>query len=415
VRARLLRSSLLASAVAVLLVGVPLMVLGAALLYRQAHEELEEHTAVVHMVVVTRMGEPLDSLRPKVEQAVNERGYPRMMHIRVSRTDGVLDVGPWPTGKTWTRNAASDGVQVEAILPQSAASLRILRLAAVVVGLSVVAFLAAAAAAVVQARRLALPLAVLAENADRIGRGSSRLLPVRSGVAELDRVAAGLQRSADSMAAALAAEREFASDASHQLRTPLTALSMRLEEISTSTSLEQIREEARVALHQLERLTTVVDSLLSRARRSRGTAVPVDLRALLTQQVEEWSPAFAGRRRRLVLVPPEPVAVLATPSALSQVLATLIENSLKHGAGTATITARRTGGSAVVELTDEGQGVPASIGARVFERSVSSSGSTGLGLALARDLAEADGGRLELLRARPPVFALFLNVVDQPA
>jgi signal transduction histidine kinase len=406
VRARLLRSSLLASAVAVLLVGVPLMVLGAALLYRQAHEELEEHTAVVHMVVVTRMGEPLDSLRPKVEQAVNERGYPRMMHIRVSRTDGVLDVGPWPTGKTWTRNAASDGVQVEAILPQSAASLRILRLAAVVVGLSVVAFLAAAAAAVVQARRLALPLAVLAENADRIGRGSSRLLPVRSGVAELDRVAAGLQRSADSMAAALAAEREFASDASHQLRTPLTALSMRLEEIC---------EEARVALHQLERLTTVVDSLLSRARRSRGTAVPVDLRALLTQQVEEWSPAFAGRRRRLVLVPPEPVAVLATPSALSQVLATLIENSLKHGAGTATITARRTGGSAVVELTDEGQGVPASIGARVFERSVSSSGSTGLGLALARDLAEADGGRLELLRARPPVFALFLNAAELPA
>ena len=66
-------------------------------------------------------------------------------------------------------------------------------------------------------------------------------------------------------------------------------------------------------------------------------------------------------------------------------------------------------------MTDQGQGVPASIGARVFERSVSSSGSTGVGLALARDLAEADGGRLELLRARPPVFALFLNVVDPPA
>jgi signal transduction histidine kinase len=227
-------------------------------------------------------------------------------------------------------------------------------------------------------------------------------------------VAAGLQRSADSMAAALAAEREFASDASHQLRTPLTALSMRLEEISTSRSLSEVREEARVALHQVERLTSVVDSLLSRARRGRGTAVPVELRALLVQQLEEWSPAFAGRGRRLALLPHEPVVVLATPSALSQVLATLIENSLEHGAGTATITARRTGGSAVVEVTDEGQGVPASIGARVFERSVSSSGSTGVGLALARDLAEADGGRLELLRSRPPVFALFLNAAEQP-
>ena len=108
------------------------------------------------------------------------------------------------------------------------------------------------------------------------------------------------------------------------------------------------------------------------------------------------------------------MVVLATPSALSQVLATLIENSLQHGGGTATITARRTGGSAVVEVTDEGRGVPASIGARVFEREVSSSGSTGVGLALARDLAEADGGRLELLRARPPVFALFLNAAEQP-
>jgi signal transduction histidine kinase len=390
-------------------------VVGALLLERQGHEELAEHTAVVHMLVAMRQDQPLESLRSRVGQAVSEPGFSRRMRVRVETAKGVLEVGPVPTGSTWTTTSDAGGVLVRTSLPRAAVWSQVLRLTVVVLGLSLVAFLAAAAAAVVQARRLTVPLAALAENADRIGHGSSRLITVRSGVAELDRVAAGLQRSADSMAAALAAEREFASDASHQLRTPLTALSMRLEEISTSTSLEQIREEARVALHQVERLTTVVDALLSRARRSRGTAVPVDLRALLTHQVEEWSPAFASRRRRLVLVPPEPVSVLATPGALSQVLATLIENSLKHGDGTATITARRTGGSAVVEVTDEGQGVPASIGARVFERSVSSSGSTGVGLALARDLAEADGGRLELLRARPPVFALFLNVVDPPA
>jgi signal transduction histidine kinase len=415
VRARLLRSSLLASAVAVLLVGVPLVVLGAMLLQRQAHEELAEHATAVQLVVVLRRGQPLSDLRQAVQDLMSEPGYPRAMQIQVRTASDGLTVGPPPSGPSWTQTARGGGIEVQARLPHSAVWARVLELGLVVLVLSVVAFSAAAAAAIIQARRLTAPLAALAENADRIGRGSSRLLPVHSGVAELDRVAAGLQRSAESMAAALAAEREFASDASHQLRTPLTALSMRLEEISTSTTLDQIREEARVALHQVERLTTVVDSLLSRARRSRGTAVPVDLGALLVQQVEEWSPAFAGRRRRLVLVPPEPVAVLATPSALSQVLATLLENSLKHGAGTVTITARRTGGSAVVEVTDEGQGVPASIGARVFERSVSSAGSTGLGLALARDLAEADGGRLELLRARPPVFALFLNVVDQPA
>jgi signal transduction histidine kinase len=410
VRARLLRSSLLASAVAVLLVGVPLVLLGAMLLQRQGREELAEHTSAVHLVVVLRGDEP--ALRQRVQDMLSESGYPRRMHVVVTGTR-ALEAGPRPTGSTWTRTVSGGGVTVRGELPRSAVWTRVAQLALLVLGLSVVAFLAAGLAALLQARRLVSALAVLADNADRIGQGSSRLLPVHSGVAELDRVAAGLQRSADSMAAALAAEREFASDASHQLRTPLTALSMRLEEISTSTSLSEVREEARVALHQVERLTSVVDSLLSRARRGRGTAVPVELRSLLVQQLEEWSPAFTGRGRRLALQPHEPVVVLATPSALSQVLATLIENSLQHGAGTATITARRTGGSAVVEVTDEGQGVPPSIGARVFERSVSSSGSTGVGLALARDLAEADGGRLELLRARPPVFALFLNAADQ--
>ncbi|HKG48995.1 MAG TPA: HAMP domain-containing sensor histidine kinase [Actinomycetales bacterium] len=414
-RARLLRSSLLAAAVAVLLLGLPLVTAGSWLLERQGHEELEEHAAAIHMVVAVHPGQPLATLRHRIESTLHEPGFARQIHVVVRAGSDTLEVGPEPTGATWDETVDDNGVTVVAELPQSAVWRQVTLLALVVLGLAVVAFLAATVAALVQARRLMTPLAALAENADRIGRGSSRLLPVPSKVAELDRVAAGLQRSADSMAEALAAERQFASDASHQLRTPLTALSMRLEEISTSTDLAQVREEARVALHQVERLTSVVDSLLSKARRGRGTAVPVELQTLLVQQVEEWSPAFAGRGRRLVLAPHQPVVVLATPSALSQVLATLIENSLQHGGGTVTITARRTGGSAVVEVTDEGRGVPASIGARVFEREVSSSGSTGVGLALARDLAEADGGRLELLRARPPVFALFLNAAELPA
>ncbi|HEX3004457.1 MAG TPA: HAMP domain-containing sensor histidine kinase, partial [Angustibacter sp.] len=301
-------------------------------------------------------------------------------------------------------------------VPRAAVTAQVARWAVAIVLLSVVAFGLAAVTAVVQARRLTRPLDVLADNAERLGRGESRLRTVRSGVPELDRVADGLARSADSMAAALAAERDFASDASHQLRTPLTALSMRLEEISTSCDLDEVQEEARIALNQVERLTLVVDSLLARSRRTRRTAIaPIDLQLVLEEQIEEWEPAFRERRRRLVLGPLEPVRVIATSGALSQVLATLIENSLQHGAGTATITARRTGRSVVVEVTDEGAGVPAHLGSRVFERTVSSSGSTGLGLALARDLAEADGGRLELVRASPPVFALFLNAPEPSA
>lgn len=72
------------------------------------------------------------------------------------------------------------------------------------------------------------------------------------------------------------------------------------------------------------------------------------------------------------------------------------------------LSTRVTGNQAVVEVTDEGHGVPPELGSRVFERTVSGRNSTGIGLAVARDLAEADGGRLELLQQRPPVFALFL-------
>jgi signal transduction histidine kinase len=102
---------------------------------------------------------------------------------------------------------------------------------------------------------------------------------------------------------------------------------------------------------------------------------------------------------------------LATPNGLSQVLATLIENSLVHGAGTVTVSTRSTGISLVVEVTDEGPGVPPELGARIFERSVSGRRGTGLGLAVARELAESDGGRLELVQQKPPVFALFLSAV----
>jgi signal transduction histidine kinase len=66
----------------------------------------------------------------------------------------------------------------------------------------------------------------------------------------------------------------------------------------------------------------------------------------------------------------------------------------------------------VVEVSDQGVGVPSTIAPHIFERSVSTARSTGLGLALARDLAVANGGRLELIQAQPAIFALFLSESD---
>ncbi|MGZ4745283.1 MAG: sensor histidine kinase, partial [Oryzihumus sp.] len=78
------------------------------------------------------------------------------------------------------------------------------------------------------------------------------------------------------------------------------------------------------------------------------------------------------------------------------------------GRGTVDVHARRSGPSVVVEVSDQGDGVPAAIAPHIFERSVTTTG-TGLGLALARDLAESNGGRLELIQTQPAIFALFLS------
>ena len=278
------------------------------------------------------------------------------------------------------------------------------------------AIAAAAILAVRQAHRVAAPLTDLAETAERLGSGDPRPRHRRYGVPELDRVADVLDGSADRIGRMLTAERRLAADASHQLRTPLTALSMRLEEIIATADTDDpedqamVKEEATIALAQVERLTDVVQRLLTNSRDPRsGSAVGFDLDEVLKQQVEEWQPAVPSEGRAIVRTGKAGMRAVGTPGAVAQVLATLIENSLMHGAGTVALRTRVTGNQVVVEVTDEGRGVDPELGSRVFERTVSGRNSTGLGLAVARDLAEADGGRLELLQQHPPVFALFLG------
>lgn len=284
---------------------------------------------------------------------------------------------------------------------------------ALVVSLAVAGAVLAVAAAVgiglMQAEVLRAPLAALQRRAESLGSGQKRD-PVRAcGIVEVDRVAELLERSADRIDRLIAAERQFASDASHQLRTPLTALSMRLEEIMQAEDQQTVRDEAGSALAQVERLATVVEHLLEGVRDNNLRAGPVPLDDVVLQQVVEWEPAFAARQRIIKATGTRGLVALATPNGLSQVLATLLENSLIHGGGTVTVSTRSTGISLVVEVSDEGPGVPPELGARIFERSVSGRRGTGLGLAVARELAEADGGRLELVQQKPAMFALFLS------
>ncbi len=281
--------------------------------------------------------------------------------------------------------------------------------------LGVPLLVAAAAMAVllggVVARRTVRPVVELAEAAGRLGTGDPRPVGRRYGVTELDQVADGLDSAARRVTHLLTADRELAIDASHQLRTPLTALSMRLEEmIASADDPEVVREEGTAALHQAERLADVVSQLLSPARRvAAGSAALISVDRIVLQQITEWEPAFRRAGRKMVLIGESRLQAYVTPGGLAQVIATLLDNALMHGKGTVTIRRSQSARSVVIEVEDEGDGVPAELVSRIFERSVSGRPEgTGLGLALARTMAAADGGRIVLARRRPPVFAVFL-------
>jgi len=261
------------------------------------------------------------------------------------------------------------------------------------------------------ARRTARPVAELAEVAGRLGTGDPRPVGRRYGVTELDLVADGLDSASRRVTNLLTADRELAIDASHQLRTPLTALSMRIEEmIASADDPDVVREEGTAALAQAERLADVVSQLLSPARRvGAGSAGLISVDKIVLQQITEWAPAFRRAGRKIVLIGESRLQAYVTPGGLAQVIATLLDNALMHGRGTVTIRRSQSASSVVIEVEDEGNGVPADLVSRIFERSVSGRPEgTGLGLALARTMATADGGRIVLARRKPPVFAVFL-------
>src|ERR1700757_1658706 len=170
------------------------------------------------------------------------------------------------------------------------------------------------------ARRAARPVEELAEAAGRLGTGDPRPVGRRYGVSELDQVAGGLDSAARRVTTLLTADRELAIDASHQLRTPLTALSMRLEEmIASADDPDAVREEGTAALAQAERLAEVVTQLLSPARRvGAGSAGRISVDKIVLQQITEWEPAFRRAGRKMVLIGESRLQAYVTPGGLAR-------------------------------------------------------------------------------------------------
>jgi signal transduction histidine kinase len=264
--------------------------------------------------------------------------------------------------------------------------------------------------ATVTARRLAEPLRHVAGRAGRLGAGDFRPDRRRHGVEELDQVAETLDTSAKALAELVQRERELVGDVSHQLRSRLTALQLRLEALAENPDAETA-EEAHAALEQADRLSAVLDELLAAARAARAVgAEPIDLTAELGRIADEWRELLRSEGRTLRVKVAGGLLARVTPARLREAIGVLLDNALRHGAGTVSLAARHGEGTVVIEVSDNGAGVPEELAGHIFERGVSGGGSTGVGLALARALVDADGGRLELSTKRPAKFTVFLPV-----
>jgi len=264
-----------------------------------------------------------------------------------------------------------------------------------------------------QSRRLARPVARLAETATALGNGDFTVREEQSGVPEVDSVSHALGVTAERLDRMLQRERAFSADASHQLRTPLTSI----RSFSEILELDPDADRAAAigtALDEIDRLDRTIDDLVALAREVPAGDPRTDLRRVLVEFADAWRHRSAELGRPLEVVVRDDVPeVRASDRALRQILDVLVDNAMHHGGGAITVQARAARPGAVVAVTDEGPGI-AGDPDRIFDRRVSHAGRSGIGLALARSLAEAEGGRLNLV-AEEPTTTFSLVFLTEPA
>ena len=415
-RRRAARMILTAVAVVALIFGIPAAVASSLIVWNSQTTSLDARVQTVQTNLDRRLRTSTlsEGYARMWAQTLVTNGEPAYVEIMIPQNPQPITLGERLRGITITRSASSpDGVKVTVMISARNAIRSIVRVSGLFLLGILVSLAVGWALAARFSRRLSAPLIYLSAQAEQIGSGQVRARVKPSGIEEIDLVQDELQRTGEKMARRLAAERQLAADASHQLRTPLTALSMRLEEIEMISTEEEVQEEARSCLEQVERLTTVVTELLDTNKRHASATEAIDVLEVFNTQREEWEEAFEKADRVLRFTDEADMPILADEAKIAQVLATLIENSLRYGSGTTWVHARNSANSrgVIIEVSDEGEGVDDELAPYIFENGVSGHGSSGIGLALAKDLIETMGGRIELTQAVPPVFTLSLAAI----
>jgi signal transduction histidine kinase len=235
--------------------------------------------------------------------------------------------------------------------------------------------------------------------------------PEETGMHDVDLTINNLYLAATDAQRRLDAERTLAADVSHQLRSPLTALSLRLEQISHDTKNSNVEQDSVAALAQVDRLVKLVEGLLTTWRSTTDRDLTeINVSELLINVRERWLAKVQSSGRKIVTACEPGITALGTPEVQELVLSVLIENSLQHGAGTIEISARDFQSWTLIEIKDEGNGISQDIESTLMTQGATT-GGTGLGLAWARNQVASDGGRLELRSLKPAVFGIFLMSV----
>lgn len=230
-----------------------------------------------------------------------------------------------------------------------------------------------------------------------------------SGAPELRALAGTVNVMAERLTRLVGSQRLFVADAAHQLRTPLTALRLRLETLEMHLPADQ-RPKLDAALAEGERLGRLVDALLALAGADAGVTPPGPVAAteVVARRLEAWRIAAAAQGIRLAFVEPQegrgdPAVVLAAPGSLEQILDNLLSNAIavSRPGGEVVVRLVLDGGRAQIRITDEGPGMSDAERERAFEpfwrgRDARPGSGFGLGLAIARRLAEAGGGTVTL-------------------
>ena len=291
--------------------------------------------------------------------------------------------------------------------PTSTLDARVTRYWLVLLAIAGIVVAAAALVGLLLARWITLPLRRVERAAEEVGRGNLGARAPAEGPPEVRDLAHVFNETAAKLEGLLHSQEAFVADASHQLRTPLTALRLRLENLERDVGTAG-RGSLEGALSEVERLAGLVEGLLALARSDASEERPdaLDLRPIVAARADAWSALAEERGVKLEAAAEEKVVARAAPVRLEQVLDNLLSNALDHSPAGSKIRleSRRDGDWVELHVVDEGPGLTAEERERAFDRFWRGGGGldgSGLGLAIVKRLVEADGGRVELRAARP--------------